>query len=185
VRRQLRRGVRRELRRRVYDRLRRRLRRAPEPAPRRLRAEARAVDTGLLAIAVGARIGLAIRRDRDRESRAGHSLAGRRDGPASRIGAISAPLLRVAGQQLGSPGQRLLGLRTLDARTGRRVALGPSLALAAMEIATTQLTRRVMLGARSSSPARVAAAVGVGLALSRLRTLAARRLISPVVVRAR
>ena len=46
-------------------------------------------------------------------------------------------------EQLGTPGQRLLGLRTVDRRTGRRVALWRSLALTAVAAGGQQLARRV------------------------------------------
>ncbi len=46
-------------------------------------------------------------------------------------------------EQLRSPGERLLGLRTIDRRTGRRVALWRTLALTGVGAAGQELVRRV------------------------------------------
>ena len=46
-------------------------------------------------------------------------------------------------EQLRSPGQRLLGTITVDRRTGRRVALWRTLAVAGARAAAAELTRRL------------------------------------------
>ena len=64
---------------------------------------------------------------------------------ARRIGGLRVPLnaiVEVLREQVGSPGQRLLGVRTVDRRTGQRVALPRSLALAAVAAAGALLTHR-------------------------------------------
>lgn len=50
---------------------------------------------------------------------------------------------RVLREQLRSPGQLLLGTRTVDRRTGRRVALWRTLALAGVGVASRELVRRL------------------------------------------
>ena len=68
---------------------------------------------------------------------------------ARRAGRRAAPLnalVEVVREQVGSPGQHLLGVRTVDRRTGERVALPRSLALAATASAGSLLTRRVSPG---------------------------------------
>jgi hypothetical protein len=48
----------------------------------------------------------------------------------------------VLDQQIGSPGDLILGLRTVDSRTGRRVALWRTLALVLAQAAVQELRRR-------------------------------------------
>jgi hypothetical protein len=62
---------------------------------------------------------------------------------ASRRAAPLNALAEVVREQVGSPGQRLLGVRTVDRRTGERVPLARSLALAATSSAGSLLTRRL------------------------------------------
>jgi hypothetical protein len=57
-----------------------------------------------------------------------------------RLVAVPGDLLR---EQVRSPGQRLLGLRTVDRRTGRRVALWRTLLIAGQGIAGQELARRL------------------------------------------
>ncbi len=58
----------------------------------------------------------------------------------ARLAAIPVEVLR---EQLRSPGQRLLGTRTVDRRTGSRVALWRTLALIGSRAAGAELTRRL------------------------------------------
>jgi hypothetical protein len=57
-----------------------------------------------------------------------------------RLVAVPGDLLR---EQVRSPGQRLFGLRTVDRRTGRRVALWRTLVIAGQGIAGQELARRL------------------------------------------
>jgi hypothetical protein len=59
---------------------------------------------------------------------------------AARLMGIPVEVLR---EQLRSPGQRLLGTRTVDRRTGTRVALWRTLALVGARAAGAELTRRL------------------------------------------
>jgi hypothetical protein len=54
------------------------------------------------------------------------------------------PVFAVVGEQLGTPGERLTNLRTVDRRTGRRLALWRTLAVALGRLATRQLVRRAV-----------------------------------------
>ncbi len=58
----------------------------------------------------------------------------------ARLMAMPVEVLR---EQLRSPGQRLLGTRTVDRRTGRRLALWRTLALIGARAAGAELTRRL------------------------------------------
>src|SRR5947209_5450234 len=61
-----------------------------------------------------------------------------REGSAgARLMAVPVEVLR---EQLRSPGQRLLGTRTVDRRTGTRVALWRTLALGGSRVAAAELT---------------------------------------------
>jgi hypothetical protein len=90
----------------------------PKPASRSLRAQARAIDVGLYGLAVGLYILPSWLSAGDRTERRSAVAQAWRRAQHPRL----QPLLRVAGtflgEQLGSPGQRLVGLRTVDARTG-------------------------------------------------------------------
>ena len=69
----------------------------------------------------------------------------RRTPRALRVAASAlAPTGELVREQLGSPGQRLLGLRTIDRRTGMRVALWRTLVVAGAAAAAPLLTRRLM-----------------------------------------
>jgi hypothetical protein len=54
-----------------------------------------------------------------------------------------APAVRVLSEQLGTPGGWIVGLRTVDRRTGRRVALWRSLAVALLGAVTEAVRRRL------------------------------------------
>jgi hypothetical protein len=95
----------------------------PAPRPRQLLA-------GLIDATVIAALGWGVRRT----GRAGDTQA------AMRVLAAAGQLAR---EQLRSPGQRLLGLRTVDARTGRRVALWRTLVVVGADSAGEHLARRL------------------------------------------
>jgi hypothetical protein len=59
--------------------------------------------------------------------------------PSDRLLALARPVVR---EQLGSPGERLTGLRTVDRRTGRRVQLWRTLLIVATAVAGDVLARR-------------------------------------------
>ncbi len=112
--------------------------RQPEQAPLALRAKARAIDALALASAHGL-YALAIRR---RVHGSGLQAADiGRDAPIANMARQAA---MVASERLGSPGQRIFGLRTVDARTGRPVALGRRLLLVAVESASREITARLL-----------------------------------------
>jgi hypothetical protein len=71
--------------------------------------------------------------------RAGDAALGRRSRRASFLG----PLAGLVREQLGSPGQRVLGLRTVDRRTGRRHELWRTLVLLGADLGGQLLVRRV------------------------------------------
>jgi hypothetical protein len=124
----------------------------PEPAPRRLRAEAGAIDTAVNGLIAGA-LWLYSRRG-------GSGSAGGDDtGNSSSLG-NGASAQRVAlgvggllGERFGSPGQRIVGLRTVDSRSGEPVALKVSLALAGLKLGSGLVNKRL---ARAAAPARTA-----------------------------
>ncbi len=113
---------------------------AREKAPRLRRALAVAIDMGLWS----APFWVARRRMRPAGSGTGESEWARRARQAARPG------WTVLEQQLGTPGQWIAGVRTVDRRTGRRVAPWRSLVLAAFSLARGELTRRLWSAARPS-----------------------------------
>jgi len=98
-----------------------------EPAPRWRRMLADALDAAMLAAAARAWRGRAVRAGARHQS---WGLLGR-----------SADFL---GVQLRSPGERLLGIRTVDRRTGRRVALWRTLLLSGCRLGGGLLLRRLV-----------------------------------------
>jgi len=70
------------------------------------------------------------------------------DGAVARLFALPHELVR---QQLRTPGQLLLGIRTVDRRTGVRVAMWRTLVLAGAELGGRELIRRLAV---PESPAR-------------------------------
>jgi hypothetical protein len=57
---------------------------------------------------------------------------------------LFAPAVSVLGEQLGTPGGWIVGLRTVDRRTGRRVALWRTLTVALLKAATEAARRHLM-----------------------------------------
>ena len=68
-----------------------------------------------------------------------------RGGPVSRLLASSR---EVVGEQLRTPGQLLFGTRTVDRRTGSRVALWRTVVLTATRVGAGELTRRLTIPAK-------------------------------------
>jgi hypothetical protein len=62
---------------------------------------------------------------------------------AARSTGLFEPALQSLRQQLRSPGQRLLGVRTVDRRTGRRLELWRTLVLLGVGVARVTLVRRL------------------------------------------
>jgi hypothetical protein len=122
----------------------------PEPAPRLLRVKADAIDAGVQALIVAPNMLISLRRLRDgRKKPAGADLRA-----ALFSGAGEAA--KVLGERYGSPGQRIVGLRTVDRRTGEPVPLALSTGLLALRIAGTILSKRLFrvtaVGATAPDP---------------------------------
>lgn len=103
----------------------------PVPAPQVRRILAAAIDT-----AIGGGLVWLLRGRASPRWKAGPQPAG--NGWIRMLG----PAGELAREQLGSPGQRLLGLRTVDRRTGGRVALWRTLLLLAVGVAGQAIIRR-------------------------------------------
>lgn len=101
------------------------------PAPRWRETGAGLVDAGVL----GGLSWLARRRELIRL-----------DGPFARLMGVVPAVLR---EQLRTPGQLLLGIRTVDRRTGARVVLWRSFAVAGASIAGRLVIRRLAVSGRS------------------------------------
>ena len=99
------------------------------PAPRWRRTLAGSLDA---ALGVGF-TWATIRRARDAAADGSRNWTGP-------LGAAAAGFIR---EQVGSPGQRLFGVRTVDARTGRRVTLWKTLVLLGAAAGTQALVRRL------------------------------------------
>jgi hypothetical protein len=132
---------------------------APKSAPRLRRMLAGTTDA---AVAVG--LTLLDRR-----------LSADRDRPGSK-GSANSSWLRVLGptaslvrEQMGSPGQRLLGLRTVDRRTGRRVDLWRTLILVGAQAGGQALRRRLAPAGRSPRTAAEQESIGRELRMLRER----------------
>jgi hypothetical protein len=69
--------------------------------------------------------------------------------PPSWMGML-APAAAVLGEQVGTPGGWIMGVRTVDRRTGRRLELWRTLTVALVQLATRLLSRR--LRPRSAAP---------------------------------
>jgi hypothetical protein len=67
---------------------------------------------------------------------------------AQRLTSLLGPFSSVVREQIGTPGERIMGLRTVDRRTGRRVALWRTLVLALAQAGAVELRGR-LAGARS------------------------------------
>jgi hypothetical protein len=114
----------------------------PQPAARGLRAKAKAIDVTL----VGAAVVLYIlpswlRADPEKRMVAFSQALDKTRHPWQRLLGEG---LAVLGEQLPTPGQRIVGLRTVDARTGQRVELWRTLARAGFRGGSGMLVRRLM-----------------------------------------
>jgi hypothetical protein len=112
----------------------------PKPAPRIRQTLAGLIDTGVMALPAVIQWRRA-RRDRDVER-----PGARQPGWMGMLG----PVARVLGEQVGTPGGWIVGVRTVDRRTGGRIALWRTLTVALVGVATRLLNRR--LAPRPSLP---------------------------------
>jgi hypothetical protein len=105
----------------------------PEAAPRTRKALAAAIDA-LPALAAVARARLG-----------GHERAEGKTG-AERLLPLLGPQSAIVRQQLGSPGQRIAGIRIVDRRTGRRLPLWRTVTLLGLESGSAALRRELKAG---------------------------------------
>jgi hypothetical protein len=114
----------------------------PQPASRGLRAQAKAIDAALYGAAVVLYVLPSwLRADPGKRLVVFSQALDNTRHPWQRPlrGGVSA-----LGEQVPTPGQRMIGLRTVDARTGRRVELWRTLARACLKEGSAMLTRRLM-----------------------------------------
>ncbi len=105
----------------------------PAPAPRVRQALAGLIDAALMALPT-AIYGLRAWRARETERPAARPPDWMR---------MLAPAFAVLGEQVGTPGGWIAGVRTVDRRTGRRLSLWRTLAVALAQVATRVLSRRL------------------------------------------
>jgi hypothetical protein len=122
-------------------------RRRPKIAPLRERALARAIDIGLVVAAIGGPCAVLARRDL-RASGAGSrdpsrpTWGGRlQSWPTRAALAVATLAVRLVTRRHGSPGDRAVGLRSVDARTGAPPTVAWIVARSAWEIVGEQLSR--------------------------------------------
>ncbi|MGA2452529.1 MAG: hypothetical protein ABSG93_03330 [Solirubrobacteraceae bacterium] len=106
---------------------------ALEPAPRARRALADLIDTAVMALPA-----VLYWRRAWRARKSGQQAAS----PPRWTRALG-PAVTVLGEQVGTPGAWIMGVRTVDRRTGRRIALWRTLAVALARVATQVLSRRL------------------------------------------
>jgi hypothetical protein len=105
----------------------------PEPAPRIRQALAGLIDTAVMALPSAIYWRRAWRaRETQRPSTRTPGWRG-----------MLAPVAAVLGEQVGTPGAWILGVRTVDRRTGRRLALWRTLTVALVQVATRLLSQRL------------------------------------------
>jgi hypothetical protein len=105
----------------------------PQPAPRARTALAGLIDAGLMALPTA----VVLRRTM-RVAEAGDAPYR----PPRWISAL-APAFVVLGEQLATPGDWIMGVRTVDKRTGARIALWRTLTVALVRIAARRLARQL------------------------------------------
>jgi hypothetical protein len=105
----------------------------PTPAPRVRQTLAGLIDAGVIALPTVV-YGLRTWRARGTERPAA---------PPPDWMRLLAPAFAVLGEQVGTPGGWIAGVRTVDRRTGRRLALWRTLAVALAQVATRVLSRRL------------------------------------------
>jgi hypothetical protein len=104
----------------------------PQPASRGLRAKAKAIDVALFGAAVVLYVLPSwLRADPEKRMVAFSQALDKTRHPWQRLLGEG---LTVLGEQLPTPGQRIVGLRTVDARTGQRVELWRTLARAGFSL---------------------------------------------------
>jgi hypothetical protein len=103
----------------------------PTPAPRVRQVLAGLIDTAVMALP-------AVIYWR-RAWRTGERSAAGQPGWMRMLG----PAAAVLGEQVGTPGDWIMGVRTVDRRTGRRLALWRTLTVALAQVATRVLSRRL------------------------------------------
>jgi hypothetical protein len=104
-----------------------------QPAPRARKALAGLIDTAVLALPAALYLLRALR-------------ASGAERPAARPPGwtrVLTPAVAVLGEQVGTPGGWIMGVRTVDRRTGRRLALWRTLTVAFAQVATRVLIRRL------------------------------------------
>ena len=93
------------------------------------------------------------------------------------VATLRSPMEELVREQIGSPGQLLLGVRTVDRRTGSRLALRRSLVVFASASGRSLLRGRLLPGGSEHRRAvRVLAPIAAGVASRRLR-----RRVAPTV----
>jgi hypothetical protein len=105
----------------------------PTPAPRVRQTLAGLIDAGVMALPA------VIQARRVWRARDTGRPAAR---PPGWTGAL-APVAAVLGEQVGTPGGWIVGVRTVDRRTGRRLALWRTLTVALVQLATRLLAQRL------------------------------------------
>jgi hypothetical protein len=105
----------------------------PTPAPRGSQALAGLIDAAVMALPA------AIQMRRAWRARGTEGSTAR---PPGWMGAL-APVAAVLGEQVGTPGGWIVGVRTVDRRTGRRIDLWRTLTVALVQLATRLLARRL------------------------------------------
>jgi hypothetical protein len=105
----------------------------PTPAPRVRQTLAGLIDAGVMALP------MAIYWRRAWRARETERPVAR---PPGWMGML-APAAAVLGEQVGTPGGWIVGVRTVDRRTGRRIALWRTLTVALVRVATRVLSRRL------------------------------------------
>jgi hypothetical protein len=103
----------------------------PTPAPRIRQALAALIDATVMALPT------AIYAGRAWSARG----TGRRAARPPDWTRMLAPMAAVLGEQVGTPGGWIMGVRTVDGRTGRRLALWRTLTVALVQVATRLLSR--------------------------------------------
>ena len=115
-----------------------------------MRAKAGAIDSTLQALVAG---GVGLVTWAHVRAAGGDSAAllarSRRRADMLRLGGEATRLLA---ERYRSPGQRIVGLRTVDARSGEPVALGLTVALAASRVAAGQLSKRLTRTGSGAEP---------------------------------
>jgi hypothetical protein len=106
----------------------------PRPAPRARRLFAGLINVGVVALPTAIHWRRAMRAARN----------GGRPARAPRWTSVLGPVLAIVAEQVGMPGDWVMGVRTVDQRTGARIALWRTLTVQLARIAARLLIRRQM-----------------------------------------